>query len=441
MKIFKYLLSLFVLTGIIFSCSDDEYTLLDGTAQAPTLAVSGETTQVLLSENADQEALTFNWNEVVFNVNVAPVSYILEVAAGGTDFAAPTVLQNSGATSFTMTVGQLNARAVAAGILPETQGSLDFRVIARIGESDNSDLVSQTITISVTPYTDEIDISTTWGVVGSATPNGWDGPDIPFWQTGDDNVFVAYANLVDGEIKFRENNDWTNNYGGSGGNLVAGGDNIPVTAGKYKITINLNNLTYNIETWSLGIVGSATPNGWDGPDVVLNFDPSSDQFRAIVNLADGEMKFRLNNDWGMNWGDDGADGTLEPGGANIVVAAGKYVVTVNMNDMTYELESIPNIWGLVGSATPNGWDGPDVQLDIDYSSEYTSGQGVWFINGVHLLAGEIKFRADNDWGLNYGDDGADGTLEAGGANIVVTAEGNYDVVLDLSTNTYSITPN
>jgi len=441
MKIFKYILSLFVLTGIIFSCSDDDYTMLDGSAQAPTLAVSGETTQVLLSENADQEAVTFNWNEVVFNVDVAPVSYILEVAAGGTDFAAPTILQNSGATSFTMTVGQLNARAIAFGILPETQGSLDFRVIARIGESDNSDLVSQTITISVTPYTDEIDISTTWGVVGSATPNGWDGPDIPFWQTGDDNVFVAYANLIDGEIKFRENNDWTNNYGGSGGNLVAGGDNIPVTAGKYKITINLNNLTYTIETWSLGIVGSATPNGWDGPDVEMVFDSSSDQFRAILSLADGEMKFRLNNDWGMNWGDDGADGTLEPGGANIAVAAGKYVVTVNMNDMTYELESIPNIWGLVGSATPNGWDGPDVQLNIDYSSEYTSGQGVWYINGVHLLAGEIKFRADNDWGLNYGDDGADGTLEAGGANIAVAAEGNYDVVLDLSTNTYSITPN
>src|SRR5690606_35279962 len=281
MKIFKYILSLFVLTGVVFSCSDDDYTMLDGSAQAPTLTLNGDTTQVLLSENADMEAVVFNWNEVVFNVDVAPVSYIFEVAAGGTDFAAPTVLQNSGETSFTMTVGQLNTRAVAAGILPETQGSLDFRVIARIEESANSDLVSETLTLNVTPYTDEIDISTTWGVVGSATPNGWDGTDIPFWQTGDDNVFVAYANLADGEIKFRENNDWTNNYGGSGGNLVAGGDNIPVTAGKYKITIDLNALTYSIETWSLGIVGSATPNGWDGPDVELLFDSTSDQFRAI----------------------------------------------------------------------------------------------------------------------------------------------------------------
>src|SRR5690606_28650822 len=280
---------------------------------------------------------------------------------------------------------------------------LDCRVTARIGESANSDLVSETLTLNVTPYTDEIDISTTWGIVGSATPNGWDGPDIPFWQTGEENVFVAYANLIDGEIKFRENNDWTNNYGGSGGNLAAGGDNIPVTAGKYKITIDLNALTYSIEAWSLGIVGSATPNGWDGPDVELIFDSTSDQFRAIVSLTDGMIKFRTNNDWGVNWGDDGADGTLEPGGADIPVTAGKYVVTVNMNDLTYELESIPNIWGLVGSSTPNGWDGPDIQMNIDYSSEYTSGQGIWYLNNVHLLAGEIKFRADNDWGLNYGD--------------------------------------
>src|SRR5690606_24884606 len=211
MKIFKYIMSLFVLVGSLNSCTDDDYTMLDGSAQAPALSVTGDTTQVLLSENADLEAVSFSWNEVVFNVNVAPVTYIFEVAAGGTDFAEPTVLQNSGETSFTMTVGQLNARAVAAGILPETQGSLDFRVTARIGESANSDLVSETLTLNVTPYTDEIDISTTWGIVGSATPNGWDGPDVEFRHASTDNEFGANAYLIAGEIKFRENNDWTNN--------------------------------------------------------------------------------------------------------------------------------------------------------------------------------------------------------------------------------------
>ena len=79
-------------------------------------------------------------------------------------------------------------------------------------------------------------------------------------------------------------------------------------------------------------------------------------------------------------------------------------------------------------------------MNIDYTSEYTTG-GVWYINNVSLVAGEIKFRADNDWGLNYGDDGADGTLDNGGTNIAIPADGNYDVVMDLSTLTYSITPN
>ncbi|NLN34180.1 MAG: SusF/SusE family outer membrane protein [Flavobacteriaceae bacterium] len=439
MKIFKYILSLIFIAGTISSCTDDDYTMLDGTEQAPTLTVAGDTNLVLLSENSDMEATSFSWNEVNLNVNT-PVTYILQAALGGTDFAAPATLQNSMDTSFSMTVAQLNSRAINMGILPETQGNIDFRVVARFGNTDSHDLISTPITLTVTPYTDVLDLSTDWGIVGSATPNGWDGPDIPFWQTGTENVFVAYANLIDGEIKFRQNNEWDVNYGGSGGNLVEGGDNILVTAGKYKVTIDFNNMTYVIEAFSIGIVGDAAPNGWDGPDVPLIYDPTSDQFRAVVQFTDGEMKFRLNNDWGVNWGDDGADGTLEAGGANIPVTAGKYVVTVNVNEMTYEIEAIANIWGLVGDATPNGWDGPDVQLNIDYTSDYTSG-GVWYINNVSLFAGEIKFRADNDWGLNYGDDGADGTLENGGANIAIPADGNYDVVMDLDNMTYSITAN
>lgn len=436
MKLLKYIVSLVFITGLVYSCSDDDYTQLDGAAQAPVLITSGDTTFTLLEENEADEAITLSWDALNLNVNT-PVTYILEMALGGTDFASPVTLQSSSDLSYTMTVAQLNNRAINLGIEADTTGTLDVRVTARVGTTDYADLVSEVVTLTVTPYSGVIDISTTWGIVGSATPNGWDGPDIPFWQTGEANVFVAYADLVDGEIKFRENNDWTNNYGGTGGTLVAGGDNIPVTAGKYKITIDLNAFTYTIETWSLGIVGSAAPNGWDGPDVELGFDSTSDQFRAVTSLMDGEIKFRLNNDWGTNWG--GSGGVLELNGPNIAVTADKYVVTVNFNENTYELEAIPNIWGLVGSSTPNGWDGPDIQLSLDYSSDYTSGNGVWYAKNVALAAGEIKFRADNDWGLNYGDDGANGTLENGGANITIANAGNYDITFDLSTLTYTLT--
>ena len=60
------------------------------------------------------------------------------------------------------------------------------------------------------------------------------------------------------------------------------------------------------------------------------------------------------------------------------------------------------------------------------------------LQGVKLRNGEIKFRQDDAWGVNLGDNGADGTLEGGGANIAVT-DGTYDIILDVANNTYTLT--
>jgi hypothetical protein len=59
---------------------------------------------------------------------------------------------------------------------------------------------------------------------------------------------------------------------------------------------------------------------------------------------------------------------------------------------------------------------------------------------ANLVAGEVKFRANDDWGLNYGDDGANAILEANGANIAIPADGEYRIklFLDKPDYTYSI---
>jgi hypothetical protein len=188
---------------------------------------------------------------------------------------------------------------------------------------------------------EEVDLSTTWGLVGDATVNGWDGPDVPMWKTDlsgvDNQIYVAYTTLTDGEMKFRENNDWGNNYGGADGQLVASGDNIAVTAGTYRIIANFADLTYSLEEYSWGIVGDATPNGWDGPDTQLSYNGENNTWVIEnVTLTDGEMKFRLNDDWGTNFG--GADGTLVSGGDNIAVTAGTYTITVDFENLTYTIE-------------------------------------------------------------------------------------------------------
>ena len=105
--------------------------------------------------------------------------------------------------------------------------------------------------------------------------------------------------------------------------------------------------------------------------------------------------------------------------------------SVDINDLNAALGTQSD-WGLVGSATPNGWNGPDVEM-------YETAPDVYAVY-VELVAGEIKFRYNEDWGQNYGDDGADGTLDPGGANIAIPADGTYFITMDLNTMTYTITP-
>ncbi len=390
---------------------------------------------VLSLDNNDAIAITVAWDDPILESSLGvDVEYFLEAATAGTNFAMPIEIGSvTNQNSISLTNAQLNAAAIQSGIPVDTTGDLDIRVRSVITDSATGSIlerIGDTITISVTTYLTVLDLSTNWGIVGAVT--GWGGsPDLPFWTTAVDGVLVAYVTLPTGEIKFRENMDWANNYGDNGadGTLDGGGANINIsTAGSYKVTMDLNNLTYTIENFSLGIVGGAY-NDWGAtPDFMLEYDQYSDVFRGIVTLIDGEMKFRMNNDWGTNWGDDGGDGTLDAGGANIVVTAGIYIATVNMNDLTYTLEPIDNVWGLVGGAY-NDWGAtPDAQFTRDWSRPFND---IWILNDVTLTDGEYKFRANNDWAVNYGDNGGDGVLEAGGANLVTTA-GTYSFVLDFS---------
>ncbi|MHA7942892.1 SusE domain-containing protein [Formosa sp. 3Alg 14/1] len=436
-NIVSKILSIMLVALALYSCTtDDADTVLNETA---TTALSASASDVvLLKENEGATALTLNWTEPDYGYNAIP-KYSVYFDVAGNNFQNAVIKDAGNTLEYAVVTENLNTILQTLEIEPNTPTALDVKVVSTVGTSQVA-AVSNIEALTVTGYANVLDLSTNWGLVGDATVNGWDGPDMPFYQTSEANVYVAYVTLKTGELKIRQDNSWDVNYGDTGadGTLEAGGDNIKVDAGTYKVTFNQGTLTYAIEAYTWGLVGDATPNGWDGPDTPLTYDPTSDQWRAIVALTAGEMKFRRNNDWAFNYGDTGNDGSLEDGGDNIPVTAGNYLVTLNLNDLTYTLEPIEKLWGLVGDATPNGWDGPDTLLSMDYAQE-----GVWYINGVSLTTGEMKFRANNDWGINYGDDGNDGNLEDGGANIPITA-GNYNIVLDLSDDSnpmYTISAN
>src|SRR5690606_1078846 len=64
--------------------------------------------------------------------------------------------------------------------------------------------------------------------------------------------------------------------------------------------------------------------GWDpaNPNTVIYSAGVNDQYEGYIYFADPntEYKFTQGASWDVNWGDDGADGTLDPGGANIMAA-------------------------------------------------------------------------------------------------------------------------
>ena len=188
-----------------------------------TMSVSLSTDAVvLLEDNAMTDALTVSWTTPNTGFQAA-INYTILMDVSGGDFSAPQSINGAGANEKVVTVGNLNNKMLSLGLDPDVASTVDIKVMAQL-DGDQS-FMSNTVSLSVTPYSTILNLSTDWGVVGSATPGGWGGGailDIPFWSSSTDGVLVAYATLRDGMIKFRKDNLWTENYGSSSPAVVDG---------------------------------------------------------------------------------------------------------------------------------------------------------------------------------------------------------------------------
>ena len=106
---------------------------------------------------------------------------------------------------------------------------------------------------------------------------------------------------------------------------------------KFAVDVDaLNNSLGTQSDW--GLVGNATQNGWDGPDMEM-YQTATNQYAIYADLNDGEMKFRFNEDWGQNYGDNNSDGTLDPGGDNILISAGTYYIELDLDNSLYSINA------------------------------------------------------------------------------------------------------
>lgn len=191
----------------------------------------------------------------------------------------------------------------------------------------------------------------------------------------------------------------------------------------------------NIRTWY--IPGDYVEASYPGSGL-LNWSPGSspkvmstitspDAVEGYVYMANASnaWKFASQPNWdGPNYGAGTTAGTLSPTGDNISSPAGYYKLNVNaaVDPMTYT--AVATVWGVIGDASPGGW-GDETALT------YNPTLRIW-MGAMNLTAAAIKFRANHDWGYNYGAPAGSQNLVAGGDNIAISMADVYAITLDLS---------
>lgn len=229
------------------SCTDsveDREAVATNTAPVLVAPATGFTL-VLDKTKPNDLATTVVWNYAAYDGTATVVNYSVEFAAAGTKFASPVVVATSTDRFKNFTVGELNSAALNAGFPPFVASSIDVRVKSTVGTTGSVVQTSNFYTIKVTPYPAWPD----WGIIGSATPTGWDS-DTNLNYDLTTKTYSITMNMVPGAYKFRLDDGWGTNYGSNsatGGALVLNGGDIPITvAGSYFITADFNAKTYTV---------------------------------------------------------------------------------------------------------------------------------------------------------------------------------------------------
>lgn len=275
------------------------------------------------------------------------------------------------------------------------------------------------------------------GIIGSSLI-GWD-VDVDMQTTDGINYLLTDYYFTEGEVKFRQDDSWSINWGNGDfptGIGIQDGPNIPIPfATNYDITFNRLTGEYSFLCVSncpnnIGIIGSAVPpnNDWVTDVNMITTDGITYKLSNYM-FTDGEAKFRQNDSWSINWGGDTFPiGNATLNGPNILVTSGLYDVTFNSITGDYSFIS-PSI-GILGSAL-NGW-ANDIDMQTTDGINYT-------LEDYSFSEGEVKFRQGHSWTINWGGDTfPTGLAYFNGPNIPVL-EGTYNVAFNSLSGVYVFT--
>ena len=325
--------------------------IADDSKVTPSTISTTNTTVVIARDRLNDTIATFTWTKSDFGFATG-VNYSIQVDKQGNNFAAPkeTIVGtfSPGATPKKAFTGlEFNNMLLALNLPAGTAVPVEVRVKASVGtlgsvaapEATVAPAYSAPVTITATP------VALTSFLYVPGAYQGWDPSTAESLISPTGNgIHEGVINFTPGNLTFKvlAKRAWGPPEYGSGaiaGTIAVGGGDIAApNAGMLKLTVDINANTIAFAPYSFGIIGSATPTGWNS-DTDMSYNNATQTWSVTIPLTAGAIKFRLNDDWGVNYG--GSGGVLAAGGADInVTETGNYRVQFSIPAGTYALTKL-----------------------------------------------------------------------------------------------------
>lgn len=470
MKNIVKLIMLIAVNSLVFTaCNKEEDLPLYVAGNGTVVTASAASVSAGIADSS-KTALTVNWTWPNYATDSANQKFIVQIDSAGQNFIKPWTRTLKGVSSTSFTAKELNLIAFGFGATKAVPYTLEIRIISSYG-NNNEQYTSNTTNVVVTPYIKPVTLS--MAPLGPLTLLAADAAKIAVafnWTaTQYGNVPLNYAVQID-----KVGGTWANPTVIKFGTALTGNITVntlnnaainagvaPTTTGDLAIRViayqgaNFANPLYSnvttlkvttylsIMTWYVpgNYVAASYPGttmkDWDPATspIVKSTSSAPTNLEGYVYLsgATNEWKFATKPNWdGPNYGAGTPAGTLDAAGGNMISPAGYYKLNVDATAMTYT--AVATVWGVIGDATPGGWNDETPLV-------YTPASRTW-TGGMHLTTAKFKFRANHSWDYNYGSSAGNDSLNAGGSDIPVSLEADYFITLDLShANSYKYSAN
>lgn len=428
-------IAILLISGFYLHSCQDAFEII--VSEGDPISISSSSADVILDQRlASNSALSLNWTRGTNLGTGSSISYTLEMDVSGNNFASAEIYDmGKGIYEKSFTGGDLNDLLIETwGIATGISTSFEARITAHISEETVEDDTSDPVTFTVMAFKS---VSEQLFIVGTASPNGEDiVTAIELTPSATRPWEFVYQDILSaGSFRFAVSQDecWCQDFytmdqsdeemmvyneGGVGDDdqwLIA-------EAGKYKIKVNLIDLSIHIERLvgpdydNLYIVGDASPSGFDIA-TPQPFTPSADDpyiFTYEGLFVPGEFKIStFTGDWcDGDWLNAAAadqpivvpdliitSGCDGPDNKWIVTeeTKGRYKITVNLATNTMIADKV--FLYLIGDGGPNGWDiaSPEPMTYADGIYTFTGELGTDNPTGEFKISKFIGNWCDGDW--------------------------------------------